>query len=87
MKSIVVLLDEVGGLIANGSGEVSNEKAVVVADLAVVLQLRLSRQGQAGIHQTKVRLGRLDSSKKVRLARLDSSKKVRLGRLDSLNKS
>jgi hypothetical protein len=57
MKGVVVLLDEVGSLIANGSGKVSNEKAVVVADLAVVLQLRLSRQSQPEIRQRKVRLG------------------------------
>ena len=44
MQRVVVLLDEVGRLVANGAGEVTNEEAVVVANLTVILQLGLARQ-------------------------------------------
>ncbi len=46
MESVVVLVDEVGSLVADGAGKVSDEKAVVVANLAVLAKFRLSRQGQ-----------------------------------------
>ena len=44
MQGVVVLLDELGGLVANSSGEVPDEEPVVVPDFSVILQLRFSRQ-------------------------------------------
>jgi hypothetical protein len=46
VQRVVVLVDEVGRLVAHGSGKVAHEKALVVADLAVFAELRLSGQRQ-----------------------------------------
>ena len=51
MQRIVVLLDKVAGLVADGPGKMADEKAVVVAEFPVLLQLGLARQGQPNIEK------------------------------------
>ena len=54
VQRVVVLLDKVTCLVANGAREVANEKAIVVAQLAMFFQLGFSRKRQPKI-KTSVR--------------------------------
>ena len=44
MKSVVILLDELGRLVANGSSKMPNEESFIVTDLAMVAQFRFAGQ-------------------------------------------
>jgi hypothetical protein len=46
VQRVVVLLDEVAGLVADGARKMADEKAVVVAQLPVLFQLGFTRQRQ-----------------------------------------
>ncbi len=65
MQSVVVLLDELARLVADGASEVADEEALVVADLAVLAQLRFARQSQPEMRA----VGRVDRRREVVVAR------------------
>ena len=49
MERVVIFLDELPGGVADGPGEVSDEEAVLVPDLAVRPQLGLAGQRQSEV--------------------------------------
>ena len=57
MKGIVVLLDKLGRLVADGAGKVADEKTFIVANLSMIAQLRFAWKCQPEV----VSIGRVNS--------------------------
>ena len=55
MERVIVLLDEVLGLVADSAGKVADQETVLVPDLPVLLQLGLARQVQPKMHSWAMR--------------------------------
>ena len=62
MKGVIILLDKLGRLIANSSGEVPDEKSLVVANFAMIAQFGLARESQSEV----IGIGRVHRRGEVR---------------------
>ena len=49
VQGVVILLNELGGLVADSSGKVAHQEALIVTNLSVFTELGFARQGQSEV--------------------------------------